>query len=236
MIRIIGGEFKGKRIKRVPSRGVRPMQDKLRGALFNILRDRTPGAVVLDGFSGTGSIGLEALSRGAATAVFVDEFYPSIKAIKENIATCGAEDRSVVVFRDYNRAVIDLTRKGVKFDLVILDPPYLLLKDRNPLKVLRKREAMKPGGLIVLRHFDKIIPSTDDFPVVRRVVMGDDVLIFFSTDGPAEGTSEDGSAGTGGMPVGTAAAEGAGGLKKPAASAKIRPKKKMEKSGEEAGR
>ncbi len=214
MIRIIGGEFKGKRVKRVRSRDVRPMQDKLRGALFNILRDRLPGAKVLDGFAGTGSIGLEAISRGAATVVFVDAFHPSIKVIKENITVCGAEGRSVVMFRDYNRAVIDLAGKGVKFDLVILDPPYLLLKERNPLRILRKRGVVKPDGLIVLRHFDKIVPSADDFPLIRQVTMGDDILSFYSAQPIAakeEGSGEDGT----------------DGLKKDDVSAKIRPKRKI---------
>jgi len=164
----------------VPSTSVRPMQDKVKGALFNILGDRVRGSVCLDGFAGTGSIGLEALSRGAATCVFVDEFYPSIKVIKQNVAKCEAEEKSVVLHREFNRAVIDLAKQGVRFDLIFLDPPYRLLEERNPLKVLRKRGLLKPGGLIVLRHFFKIKPKLGDFKLERRVALSDDILLLFS--------------------------------------------------------
>ncbi|HSQ79158.1 MAG TPA: 16S rRNA (guanine(966)-N(2))-methyltransferase RsmD [Candidatus Bathyarchaeia archaeon] len=184
MIRIISGLYKGRRLKLVPSDSVRPMQDKVKGALFSIIADRLPGSVCLDGFSGTGSIGLEALSRGAAKCVFVDEFYPSVKVIKQNVAKCGAEEKSVVLHKEFNRAVIDLAKQGVRFDLVFLDPPYRLLEERNPLKVIRKRGVLKPGGLIVLRHYYRIKPKLGDFKLERRVVLGDDVLALFTSAPP----------------------------------------------------
>jgi 16S rRNA (guanine(966)-N(2))-methyltransferase RsmD len=179
MIRIISGIYKGRRLKLVSSPSVRPMQDKVKGALFNIVQDRLKGTVCLDGFSGTGSVGLEALSRGAATVVFVDEFYPAVKVIKANVEKCGAEDKAVVLHREFNRAVIDLAKKGVKFDIIFLDPPYRLLEERNPLRVIRKRGVLKPRGLIILRHFYRIKPKLGDFLLERRVALGDDVLLFF---------------------------------------------------------
>jgi 16S rRNA (guanine966-N2)-methyltransferase len=180
MIRIISGIYKGRRLKVVSSPAVRPMQDKVKGALFNILGERVRGAVCLDGFAGTGSIGLEALSRGASKCVFVDEFLPSVRAIEQNVAKCGAGEQSVVLHREFNRAVIDLAKQGVRFDVVFLDPPYRLLEERNPLKVLRKRGLVKPGGLVVLRHYYKIKPKLGDFKLERRVSLGDDVLALFS--------------------------------------------------------
>ncbi len=185
MIRIISGISKGRRLKLVPSTTVRPMQDKVKGALFNIVGDRLSGSVCLDGFAGTGSVGLEALSRGAGTCVFVDEFYPSVKVIKQNVAKCGAEEKSVVIHKEFNRAVIDLAKQGVRFDVIFLDPPYRLLEERNPLKVIRKRGLLKPGGLIVLRHYFKIKPKLGDFKLERRVKLGDDILALFSPLSPA---------------------------------------------------
>ncbi|HSA94416.1 MAG TPA: 16S rRNA (guanine(966)-N(2))-methyltransferase RsmD, partial [Acidobacteriota bacterium] len=178
-----GGSYKGRRLKLVPSASVRPMQDKVKGALFNILGDRVKGAVCLDGFAGTGSIGLEALSRGAARCVFVDEFYPSVKVIRQNVETCGAGDASVVLHREFNRAVIDLAKQGVRFDIVFLDPPYRLLEERNPLRVLRKRNVVKPGGLVVLRYYYRVKPRLGDFPLARRTKLGDDVIALFE-NGP----------------------------------------------------
>ena len=78
--------------------------------------------------------------------------------------------------REFNRAVIDLAKEGVRFDLIFLDPPYRLLEERNPLKVIRKRGLLKPGGLIVLRHYFKIKPKLGDFKLERRVTLGDDIL------------------------------------------------------------
>ncbi len=188
MIRIISGIYRGRRLKLVPSTSVRPMQDKVKGALFNIVGDRLRGSVCLDGFAGTGSVGLEALSRGADTCVFVDEFYPSIKVIKQNVAKCGAEEKSVVIHKEFNRAVIDLAKQGVRFDVIFLDPPYRLLEERNPLKVIRKRGLLKAGGLIVLRHYFKIKPKLGDFKLERRVKLGDDILALFSPLPPGGGT------------------------------------------------
>jgi len=187
MLRVISGIYKGRRLKLVPSPSVRPMQDKVKGALFSIIRDRLKGSVCLDGFSGTGSIGIEALSRGAERCVFVDEYYPSVKVIRANVAKCGADDKAVVLHREFNRAVIDLAKKGVRFDLIFLDPPYRLLEERNPLKVIRKRGVLKPGGLIVLRHHFKVRPKLGDFPLERRVDLGDDILALFAAGPGAVG-------------------------------------------------
>ncbi|HPW16986.1 MAG TPA: 16S rRNA (guanine(966)-N(2))-methyltransferase RsmD [Candidatus Aminicenantes bacterium] len=183
MLRIIGGAYKGRRLRLVSSASVRPMQDKVKGALFNILGDRVKGAVCLDGFAGTGSVGLEALSRGAARCVFVDEFLPAVKVIRRNVEACGADEKAVVLRREFNRAVIDLAKQGVRFDLVFLDPPYRLLEERNPLRVLRKRDAVKPGGLVVLRHHYRVEPRLGDFRLERRAALGDDVLALFVRDG-----------------------------------------------------
>jgi 16S rRNA (guanine966-N2)-methyltransferase len=188
MIRIISGIYKGRRLKKVPSPAVRPMQDRVKGTLFNIVGARLRGATCLDGFAGTGSIGLEALSRGAATAVFVEEFHAAVKVIRDNVARCGAEEKALVLHREFNRAVIELAKKGARFDWIFLDPPYRLLAERNPLKVIRKREVLKPGGTIVLRHHAKTRPKTGDFAKIREVDLGDDILVFYTehaASGPA---------------------------------------------------
>jgi 16S rRNA (guanine(966)-N(2))-methyltransferase RsmD len=214
VIRIITGLYKGRRLKLVSSANVRPMQDKVKGALFSVLAGHLQDAVCLDGFSGTGSIGLEALSRGAARCVFVDEFYPAVKVIRDNVAKCGAEDKAVVLHREFNRAAIDLAKQGVRFDLVFLDPPYRLLEERNPLRVLRKRGLVKPGGLIVLRHYYRTKIKLGDFPLRRRIDLGDDVLALFAAP-EAEAAPEAGAA--------PAEAPAAGPLPRRARSLKMKP-------------
>lgn len=180
MIRIIGGKYKGRRLKMVPSPLVRPLPAKLRGALFNILQNRVLDASFLDGFAGTGSVGLEALSRGASRAVFIEELPLAARIIEANIAKCGADDQALVINKEFNRAVIDLGKKGVKFDLIFLDPPYKLLAERNPLKVIRKRQILKPEGLLIIRHHRQFSPSLEDFKLIRQVKFGDDIFSFYS--------------------------------------------------------
>ena len=182
MLRVIGGAFKGRRLRLVRSPLVRPMPAKLREALFDILKEKVRDAIVLDGFAGTGAIGIEALSRGAAGAVFVEEYYPAVKTIKENLARCEAENGGRVMHREFNRAVIQLAKEKAAFDLIFLDPPYKLLDERNPLKVIKKRGVLKKKGVIVLRHFYKTEPDKRFFNLIRSVTIGDDTLSFFNEE------------------------------------------------------
>jgi 16S rRNA (guanine966-N2)-methyltransferase len=179
MIRVIAGIYKGKRLRKVPSPLVRPMPDKLKTALFNILRDEIRGTAILDGFAGTGSIGIEALSRGASRAVFIEHFAPAVRILKHNLAACGAEGGARVIFEEFNRAVIRLGKEKARFHIIFLDPPYRLLDERNPLKVLKKRDVLAPGGLIVLRHHFKTRFEAKYFERVRQVTLGDDTLSFY---------------------------------------------------------
>ncbi|OQX53704.1 MAG: 16S rRNA (guanine(966)-N(2))-methyltransferase RsmD [Candidatus Aminicenantes bacterium 4484_214] len=183
MIRIVGGEFKGRKLKKVPSAQVRPISHRLKETLFNVLHDHLVDLVVLDGFAGTGSLGLEALSRGAAEVIFVDELPLATKIIKENVAKCEVENRVRILTKEFNRAIIQLAKEGKKFDLVFLDPPYSLLEERNPLKVLKKREVISPGGKIILRQHRRINFEPKYYSPQRVVVEGDDKLVFYEEEG-----------------------------------------------------
>jgi len=177
---VIAGEFKGKQLKLVPGPLVRPLPHKLKETLFNILQDRVRGSAFLDGFAGTGSVGIEALSRGAETAVFVEEYRPAVNAIKINLSRCGAEDRARIMHKEFNRAVISLSRENLRFDLIFLDPPYKLLEERNPLKVVKKRGILADEGMVILRHHRKTRFEAKYFDLKRRVAAGDDHLCFYS--------------------------------------------------------
>ncbi len=183
MIRVISGSYKGMRLKRVPSPLVRPMPDKLKEALFNIIRDDVRGSIFLDGFAGTGSVGIEALSRGAKKVVFIDDYFPSVKVVRANLAKCRAEEKALVIHKDFNRAVIRLAGQKAKFDLIFLDPPYRYLDERNPLKVIKKREIIKPKGMIILRHHFKTGFEAKYFELKRRVTIGDDSMSFYEGKG-----------------------------------------------------
>ncbi len=179
MIRVISGKYKGKRLKRVASLDVRPMPNKLKETLFNIIQREVPGTAFLDGFAGTGSVGIEALSRGARVAFFIDEFYPAVKTIKENLRHCGAENGGEVIHKEFNRAVIKLAKDGMKFDIIFLDPPYRLLDERNPLKVVYKREILNRDGMLILRYHHKTEFEGKYFHLKRKVELGDDIMKFY---------------------------------------------------------
>jgi len=180
MIRVIGGRYKGKRLKKVPGTVVRTMPDKLKESLFSIIQDDLRGSVFLDGFAGSGSVGIEALSRGAEKIVFIDQYYPAIKIIKTNIAKVEGEESVYILLKEFNRGVIHLSKNKMKFDLIFLDPPYKLLEERNPLKVIYKREILAENGKIILRKFYKTKFDAIYFDLQRRVRIGDDTLLFYS--------------------------------------------------------
>jgi len=121
-MRIIAGEFRGRRLRPPPDRRVRPTADRVREAWFSIVREAIPGARVLDLFAGSGALGLEALSRGAAHATFVELGNPSLAVLRENIAQLDIEDRVTVRRGDALRFVAKLERHA--FDVAFADPPY----------------------------------------------------------------------------------------------------------------
>lgn len=123
-MRIIAGQWRGRRLRVPPGEQVRPTQGKVREALFARLGERVPGAVVLDLFAGSGALGLEALSRGAESVTFVERARPALQALRRNIEELKAEDRSVVIAADVF-AFLD-QRVGVPTGVTLLlaDPPY----------------------------------------------------------------------------------------------------------------
>lgn len=124
-MRITGGRLRGRILSGPKGRGIRPTADRVREAIFNILGQNLSGYHVLDLFSGTGSLGLEALSRGAAYAVFIDHLRESVDLITKNVEQCGKRDAARILMRDLSRGIPwgDAALKG-GFDLVFLDPPY----------------------------------------------------------------------------------------------------------------
>ena len=121
-MRIVAGEFGGRRLAMPKDARVRPTADRVREAWMSILADRLPGARVLDLYAGSGALGLEAVSRGAVSAVFVELNAPSLRALEANVAALGVEDRVTVHRGDALRYAERLERDA--FDLVLADPPY----------------------------------------------------------------------------------------------------------------
>ena len=121
-MRIIAGRLKGRRLKAPAWDGLRPTSDKLRETLFNILAPRIDGARVLDGYAGTGAVGIEAISRGAAHVTFVEQDRRAVALIEENLRACGVEGGYTIHRGDVATVLPGLGANA--FDLILLDPPY----------------------------------------------------------------------------------------------------------------
>jgi len=181
-MRVIAGSLKGRRLKAPTWDGLRPTSDKLRETLFNILAPRIAGARFLDGYAGTGAVGIEALSRGATSVTFVESDRRAETLIGENLAHCGVENGYAIIRATVARAIDQLDAAAFGpyelFDIVWLDPPY----DERPDSVLAAAGVlMAPGGLLVLEHARRVpAPETAGGLVrVRQVASGDSTLSFY---------------------------------------------------------
>ncbi len=150
-MRIIAGSFKGHRLAAVRGR-LRPTSERVREAVFSILGLAVPGARVLDLFAGTGALGLEALSRGAAAVVFVEDHPASLKVLRRNIEALGLADRTEVLPLPVKGALKRLIARQAVFDIVFLDPPYGSGLAADTLKALAGAGILTPAARVVAEH------------------------------------------------------------------------------------
>lgn len=148
-MRIVAGEYKGRRLEMPADLSVRPTTGKVKEALFSMMADRIWDCRFLDLFAGTGGIGLEALSRGARECVFSDSSRESIKLIKENISKCGAQERSRVYAGDYTRT---LAMQKDCFDIIFLDPPYGKGMLSGCFEMICEHDLLADDGVIIAEH------------------------------------------------------------------------------------
>jgi 16S rRNA (guanine(966)-N(2))-methyltransferase RsmD len=175
-MRIIAGRLKGRRLKAPRWDGLRPTSDKLRETLFNILAPRIEGARVLDGYAGTGAVGIEAISRGAQHVTFVERDHRAAALIAENLTACAVEGGYTIQRGDL---VAVLPRLGTSaFDLILLDPPYDTMTTTAALEASAR--ALSRDGLLVLEHATRRDPDAPAaLEPIRRVKSGDSTLTFF---------------------------------------------------------
>jgi 16S rRNA (guanine966-N2)-methyltransferase len=181
-MRVIAGALKGRRLQAPRWPGLRPTSDKLRETLFDILGASIVEAHVLDGYAGTGAVGIEALSRGARAVTFVERDRRAAALIEQNLQRCGITNGYVIIRAEFAgdaRARLQRdTDPGGGFDLIVLDPPY----DEAPDAALDAAAALTtPDGLVVLEHARRRTPPERAGRLSRRrtVVSGDSALTFY---------------------------------------------------------
>ena len=148
-MRIVAGERKGARLAAPPGRSTRPTSDRVREALFAILAD-VSGAHVLDPFAGSGALGFEALSRGAADAAFCELDRAALAVLRENAARLRYADRSTIRHQDGRRRLTSDSAAGLTYDLILLDPPYQMLPSLTERLAIQLPALLAPGGRAVL--------------------------------------------------------------------------------------
>lgn len=182
-MRITGGELRGRHLSSFRGSRIRPTSDKVREAIFNLLGQETEGFRVLDLFAGTGALGLEALSRGAREAVFVDNSPEALKLIRRNLALCGYEARGALLKKDLTRGLpADLGRGGI--DLVFADPPYRKGYLLPLLSRLSSCPLLSPHATIVAEAGrEEQLAEGGGLSLVKTRIYGDTKICIYSYDG-----------------------------------------------------
>ncbi len=155
MLRIIGGEFRHRRLAIPDAEVSRPTMDKVREAVFSSIREKVPNAVFLDLFAGSGAVGLEALSRGASFVYFNEKDGRVLKVLLKNAETFDPErSKTVIMRKDYLDALRFLSGKGRTFDIVYLDPPYAIKTNAATIAFLNQANLLNAGALVIAEQTD----------------------------------------------------------------------------------
>jgi 16S rRNA (guanine966-N2)-methyltransferase len=179
-VRVIGGEFKGRKLSVTRGRQIRPTSDRVREAIFDILGPAWTFPRVLDLFAGTGSLGIEALSRGAEEAVFVEQGKGALAVLKGNLEDLDLKSRSWVLALPAKKGIAVLGERGEVFDLIFMDPPYGKAVVGKTLEEIERRGILAATGIIVAEHASRdriLVPRGLELSQQRRY--GDTTVSFF---------------------------------------------------------
>jgi len=181
-MRIIGGRSKGRVLASPKGQAIRPTSDRVKESIFNILQNKLGGKVVLDLFAGTGNLGIEALSRGAKKAIFVEKGRQALGLIKRNLTQSGLEKRSEILPRDVRRAIGILGQRGECFDLILMDPPYERGLIQKTLLELNSQQIYHKDSILVIEHTrrEPLLHIPEGWNLIRQRRIGDTAISFLT--------------------------------------------------------
>ena len=173
-MRVVAGTLKGRSIKAVKGTNTRPTTDKVKESIFNIIGPYFEGGLALDLFGGCGNLGIESLSRGIERAIFVDRENIAIQTIKQNIKDLKLDERVEIYRNDAFKALKAIVKRELKFDLILLDPPYKGQRINELIEFIHEHELLSPGGIIMAECLkeDELHDSVGDIVVCKREVYG----------------------------------------------------------------
>lgn len=166
-MRIISGTNKGMKLYAPEGMSVRPTSDKIKEAIFNMIGYIDEESIVLDLFSGSGGVGIEFLARGAHKCYFVDASHKSLSYVKKNLELCKFKEKARIIMGDYERAVINLSKEGIKFNYIFADPPYDLNCGANIAKKVFENNLLEQGGMLIIEtdKSEKVIDNIDTYVI-----------------------------------------------------------------------
>lgn len=197
-MRIIAGKAKGRKLlsplnegrdpKTGEVRATRPTLDRVKEAMFSIISHKIEGAAVLDLFAGTGSLGLEAASRGAARVILSDAFPETYRLLQENIKNLGLEAECSALHKDYREVLRSLAAKQDQFDVIFVDPPYLNEMIPTAVGLIQDGNLLTRDGVIVTKvdSSEKVFPGLADLQVVLNRRYGNTTLVFYQYEEKGE--------------------------------------------------
>jgi len=180
-MRVIAGEYKGRPLQAVPGKGTRPTTDKVKESIFNIIGPYFEGGWVLDLYAGTGGLGIEALSRGAEKAIFVELDPRAFQVVKTNLTALKLGDRAEVYRNDAGRALKALAKREAQFDMVFLDPPYAKQQIAKEIAYMLETGLLRPSAWIVAEHdaADQLPETIGACTVQRIATYGDTTITIY---------------------------------------------------------
>ena len=180
-MRVIAGEFRGRKLTSLKGRKIRPTSDRIREALFSILSQKIDNALVLDLFAGTGAFGIEAISRGAAKSFFIDKSKEAIQVINKNIELLNIKERTEVILHDAGNLLSSKTLLRQKFDVIFMDPPYNKGFISKTFKNVDLLKVMKDDSIIIAEHSirENDLEKVADFDLYDKRTYGETLISFF---------------------------------------------------------
>ncbi|MDQ8733406.1 16S rRNA (guanine(966)-N(2))-methyltransferase RsmD [Paenibacillus sp. LHD-38] len=180
-MRVIAGEAKGRTLKAVPGMNTRPTTDKVKEAIFSMIGPYFDGGMALDLFAGTGGLGIEAWSRGIERTVFIDREKISTDIIRHNVQTANMGSAAEIYRNDAERALKALARRGQRFRLVFLDPPYKMITMDSLMAQLMENELLEPDAIIVVEHdaSHRYPEQMEHFDQLKHAKYGDTAVTIY---------------------------------------------------------
>ena len=181
-MRVIGGKYRGRILRAPHGREVRPTSDRLRETLFNIIAPHIEGSRFLDICAGSGAIGIEALSRGAASATFIDSSRRACAVIESNLASLSITSNATIINKDAVAAFKRLSGDEAKFDIIFFDPPYASEIYSQVMRGIAAGQLLAPDALVITEHRAKAPPAAEygGLKIDREVKQGESALAFYA--------------------------------------------------------